>query len=114
MNNQRRRIVQELRRIEQELQRTQSPVRARRLIEQMRSLRLQLVEMEKEQAREARADLQRIAGEMTTDLVVGLVLFGVLRKAMEGKQASALSIEEEQQRIDAIAAELLADVDLHF
>ncbi|MBX3000085.1 MAG: hypothetical protein KF893_16305 [Caldilineaceae bacterium] len=114
MNDQHRRIVQELRRVEQELQRTHSPLRARRLTERMRKLCLQLMEMEKREAREPRADLQRIAGEMTTDLLVGLVLFGVLRKAIEGRQERALSVEEEQQRVDAIAAELLADMDLHF
>jgi hypothetical protein len=114
MNNQQRRIVQELRMLEDELQRTHSPVRARRLVERMRDLRLHLIEIEKRQVREPMSDLLQVAGEMTTDLVVGIVLFGVLRKIIEGNQERMLSLEEEQQRVDAIAAELLADMDLHF
>lgn len=100
--------------LEHELQRTPSPVRARRLVERMRDLRLRLMEMEREEVRKPRVDLQRIASEMTTDLLVGLVLFGVLRKAIEKNGAPDLPIEEEQKRIDAIAAELLADIDLQF
>jgi hypothetical protein len=114
MNKQRYRIVQELRMLEHELQRTPSAVQARHLVERMRDLRLRLMELERQEVREPRVDLQRIAGEMTTDLLVGLILFGVLRKAMEKNGAPAISMEEEQQRVDAIAAELLADIDLQF
>ena len=114
MNNQKRRIVQELRRLEDELPHAHSPVRVRRLLERLQDLRLQLREMEDRERREPLADLQQIAGEMTTNLLVRIILFGVLRNAIEGKPTRTLSVEEEQQRVDAIAAELLADVDIHF
>jgi hypothetical protein len=114
MNEQKYRIVQELRKIENELPYAHSQVHIRRLLERMQNLRLQLREIEDRESHKPSLDLQQIAGEMATDLLVGVILFGVLRNAIEGKPTRTLSVEEEQQRVDAIAAELLADVDIQF
>lgn len=100
--------------LEDELDQTQSPAHARRLIGRIRDLRRQLAKLENRPVPHPRSDLQQVAGEMTTDLLVGVILFGVLRKAIERDQKPTLSAEEEQQRVDAIAAELLADVDIRF
>lgn len=115
MNNRARQIRQELCRAEEELQRAHSPIHVRRLLERIQDLRLQLKEIEGRHRRDSMPDFQQVAGEVTANLLTGLILFGVLRDVIEGKQqAQPLSSEEEQQRIDAIAAELLADVDLRF